>query len=385
MEIISKVRQVVADTFGVRSDDITEESTPDDIDGWDSLAHATLVLRLERMFAVDLPQDEAAAAQSPRELAELIARSRVAGVPPHLKEMVFIGRDGDFLFHRDHDAVEQITGASQLTAAELSQWVACIETRHAWCAARGIPYVHLIAPEKHVVYEELLPDGIGLAKDRPVTRLFAAVTGPARASLLYPLQRLRAHRTTRDTYYANDTHWTTYGAYLAYRELMGVAQRHLPVEPVCEDALHCVTRRHIGDLGVRMTPEQITNAAFLEYITPPSYRIAYENKVFGRGSVTIYEGPDRTAPRALLFHDSFSVHIIPYLIPVFSRLTAVGSLHMLYDLLHAERPDIVFFEMVERFIAFRFGPDGEKLLIGDLSGIDTAEFIGIPPQELARY
>src|SRR5712691_11250070 len=175
MEIFFKVRQAVADTFGMRLDDITEESTPDDIDGWDSLAHATLVLRLERMFAVDLPQDEAAAARSPRELAELIARSRLAGVPRHMTEMAFTGRAGDFLFHRDHDAVEQITGASQLTAAERSQWVSCIETRHAWCAARGIPYVHLIAPEKHVVYEELLPDGIRLAKDRPVTRLFGGV------------------------------------------------------------------------------------------------------------------------------------------------------------------------------------------------------------------
>jgi hypothetical protein len=53
------------------------------------------------------------------------------------------------------------------------------------------------------------------------------------------------------------------------------------------------------------------------------------------------------------------------------------------DLVRAEKPDIVIFEMVERFIAFRERADGSELSPSDLSGLDTARFIGISPEELA--
>lgn len=53
-EVKSIVFKVVANTFGISVDDLHEETKADDIDGWDSLAHATLLVRLEKAFNSDI-------------------------------------------------------------------------------------------------------------------------------------------------------------------------------------------------------------------------------------------------------------------------------------------------------------------------------------------
>lgn len=383
-EHLQKIREIVADTFDVGIDDVTAESSADDIDGWDSLAHATLVLRLERVFNIELPPGGAAAAQNLGELAELTAASIAAGAGPPKAGTVFVGTDGTTLFHRDHDTVEQLTGQLQFTPSELDHWVSCIETRHAWCAARGIAYIHLVVPEKHVVYEDLVPFGMKPSSDRPVTRLFRAVSGPARASMLYPLALLQSRRSVRETFLANDTHWTMYGGFIVYEALMQAAARHIPLSPMTEADIYFTEQRHVGDLGARMQPEQPVMAPVAQHRTPMPFRVIYENKTFARGNVTVYEGPDRTKPRAILFRDSFSNYLVPHMIQCFSRLTVVGSPHVFYDLIRAEKPDIVFYQIIERFMAFKIGPGEEKLLPGDLTNMDSTTFLGISPDDLAQ-
>ncbi|KQN29098.1 MULTISPECIES: acyl carrier protein [unclassified Sphingomonas] len=45
---------IVARTFDADAADFDETTTADDVDGWDSLAHATLLIRIEKRFNVDL-------------------------------------------------------------------------------------------------------------------------------------------------------------------------------------------------------------------------------------------------------------------------------------------------------------------------------------------
>ncbi len=53
-EVEALVFQVVAKTFGVPAGDLNEGMSADDVDGWDSLAHATLLIRLEKTFNADI-------------------------------------------------------------------------------------------------------------------------------------------------------------------------------------------------------------------------------------------------------------------------------------------------------------------------------------------
>lgn len=70
-DITVKVFQAVAKTFRISVDEIDVSTTADDIDGWDSLAHATLLIRLEKAFNVEIGP-EGGAAQDLGALIDLI-------------------------------------------------------------------------------------------------------------------------------------------------------------------------------------------------------------------------------------------------------------------------------------------------------------------------
>lgn len=74
-DVTAKVREVVASSFGVDAGDLTDSTTARDVDGWDSLAHATLILRLQRVFGVRLDPAQANGAQDLGRLTALVARA----------------------------------------------------------------------------------------------------------------------------------------------------------------------------------------------------------------------------------------------------------------------------------------------------------------------
>jgi acyl carrier protein len=53
-----KLKQVLADVFGVDASTIDENASVDTIEKWDSLNHLNLVLALEEQFKVSLSEDQ---------------------------------------------------------------------------------------------------------------------------------------------------------------------------------------------------------------------------------------------------------------------------------------------------------------------------------------
>lgn len=54
----SKLKQVLADVFGVDAATVGEESSVDSIAAWDSLNHLNLVLALEEQFGVSFSEEQ---------------------------------------------------------------------------------------------------------------------------------------------------------------------------------------------------------------------------------------------------------------------------------------------------------------------------------------
>jgi acyl carrier protein len=79
-EIEERVRFTIAETFDVSESDITNETVRFDIDGWDSLSHTILMVRLQRCFGINIPEDVAGNVQNVGELIEAIDRL-VRGAP----------------------------------------------------------------------------------------------------------------------------------------------------------------------------------------------------------------------------------------------------------------------------------------------------------------
>ena len=55
-KVEGQVRQTMANVFGISSDTITGDTSPLDIEQWDSLRHMNLILALEDECGVEFPE-----------------------------------------------------------------------------------------------------------------------------------------------------------------------------------------------------------------------------------------------------------------------------------------------------------------------------------------
>jgi alginate O-acetyltransferase complex protein AlgJ len=297
-----------------------------------------------------------------------------------LRNMVLEGKD-NFLFHRDHEAVEQVTGALTYSPAQLEQWISTLETRKAWCDAHGIVSRFLIVPEKHVVCADKLPEGIPISEQRPATMLLRGATPFLSGHILYPLEAMLHARKRRETHCITDTHWNMFGAFVAYKELMASLARDLELVVQEEADLSWTSQPYVGDLGVRFEPERSETIEALTRGYGPTCKLVLQNNKFERGNVQVFTNDRAGLPTCVLFRDSFAYLLIPLLLESFSRLVAVSSLSVLYDLLRAERPDVVIVQVAERFLGTYWNSQ-EILMPQDIGGPSFAEFTGVELEAL---
>jgi acyl carrier protein len=78
-DIVGKVRAIIAETFNMASSDITDDTVADDVNGWDSLGHTVLMVRLQKKLRVAIPEHVAANVQTVGELIEALRRLSAAG------------------------------------------------------------------------------------------------------------------------------------------------------------------------------------------------------------------------------------------------------------------------------------------------------------------
>jgi len=57
-KINEKIRIIMSAVFEVPIEEITEESSSDNIESWDSLKHLNLILALEEEFEITIPDEE---------------------------------------------------------------------------------------------------------------------------------------------------------------------------------------------------------------------------------------------------------------------------------------------------------------------------------------
>ena len=280
-----------------------------------------------------------------------------------VQDQVAIGADG-FLFHRYDDTFEQLCGEFTLSPRQSERWASMLELRHAWCRVRGIAHFTCIVPEKHVVYEDKLPAGYRIAADRPVRRILQAVDPHLLARIIYPEDVLRAGREAQQTYHRTDVHWTEYGAFLGYKKLEQLLSQRIDLTPIDEAALKQRVRRATGGLGMQLHTEPDEEVVALTHPRARLHPLLLGNRAFKAGQVEVYESVERhDLPRAVLFRDSNATNWLPYLCAHLSRLVVVASSRFFYDLVRAERPDVVIMEITERYLARRSRPGAADSIV----------------------
>ena len=72
-DVNEAVRAIIAETFDVPVDVVTDDTVADDIDGWDSLSHTVLMIRIQNAFGIHIPEAVAAEAATVGELSAAVA------------------------------------------------------------------------------------------------------------------------------------------------------------------------------------------------------------------------------------------------------------------------------------------------------------------------
>ncbi len=70
--LFERVRQIIADIFNLPQNRIEPSSSPDTIEGWDSLQHLNLTLAIEQEFGLQFTPEEIEQLLSVELIAELL-------------------------------------------------------------------------------------------------------------------------------------------------------------------------------------------------------------------------------------------------------------------------------------------------------------------------
>jgi hypothetical protein len=263
------------------------------------------------------------------------------------------GRDG-WLFYADDDALADFTVEKPFSPGELEQWRIALEDTRDWLAARGITFLFVISPDKHVIYPEYMPDTIRPLRDESRTgQLVDYLARHSTVRVVDPRPALLRAKADERLYQRTDTHWNDRGAFVAYQQIIEALAPAYPVlRPAPRDRFDARDVRTAGlDLAGMSGLTEFLHEDDLTLV--PRHRRARTIEPLhpdphGIEGRLVTEIPDPNLPRLLAFRDSFGSALIPFLSEHFSRAVYLWQNYLDLDVVARERPDIVIQEWVGR-------------------------------------
>ena len=212
-------------------------------------------------------------------------------------------------------------------------------------------YFLSIIPNKECVYNEYLPESVKMTAKRTIYDVIDVAAGVIRFN--YMLDVLRCKDNAYDTFMKGDTHWTHYGAFLAFNKLMELNG----IAPLPDEAMQFIDKECSGDLASKVGERTRTRIA---KVKDKNFTRIDDNGVKNIGQRIIFENADKNLPTLVLFRDSFAVFQLDMFASLFSRVVCLWQPNIDYGIVRREKPDFVMSQHVERFFVRcpddRFGP-----------------------------
>jgi hypothetical protein len=266
------------------------------------------------------------------------------------------GRDG-WLFYADDSGMADYTREDPLSPEQVGEWRDSIVHSRDWLKEQGIAYVFAIAPDKHVLYPEELPDTIRpLGHPYRMDQVFQGLVGSGVAAVDFR-PGLFAAKARERIFEKTDTHWNERGAFVAYQQLVSAIREQVSAVPPAweRDDFEPVAVEVEGmDLAGMIGLQDVLREEQLRLV-PRRPRLARAVEPPGvdpsasRGRL-VTEIPGSTLPRALVFRDSCFSRLAPFLSEHFSRVVYLWQHNFDSEDVRRERPDVVIQEIVGRHL-----------------------------------
>lgn len=274
---------------------------------------------------------------------------------------VLVGRD-DWLFQGGDPHLRDMLNDWPFSAVELARWANGMSAKHQWLQEQGIEYLFVITPSKHLIYPDKLPRRLERVSDTSrMDQLIDYLRQHTRVPVLDLRPALVSAQNVARLYHKTDTHWNAFGAYVGYREIMrsvGVADNALGVPELGPDDFE-QRRAPGGDLAQSLDLRDLLTEVAL---TPRHWRPGCaeysgldaepDEQIKNRNAFTTRCA--RSTRRLLMFRDSFSLALMPYISESFRYVHYVPhspvSLKNLQPLVIEHRPDVVIEQRTSRWL-----------------------------------
>lgn len=262
----------------------------------------------------------------------------------------------------------QALGRRVLDEREVERWTTTLGLQGKWLSGRSIPYAFVVAPAKWSIYPDRMPRW---THDLKPVHSFDRVLAAGKALPLIDLRAaLREARNHVDTYSALNSHWTDYGALIAWEQIAGELPRYLPdlatpVMPTLKKVAIIDKDNEFAGMLNLAVPNDWTTYELRE----PLPDLVIVNKdgsemaLAGGSKTDLLDLPRVTRNdhagnrlRALILRDSSGNSLSPFLQNAFylayqvdHRLNSPGTWPNLIGLVEEFRPDFVLWVMTERY------------------------------------
>jgi hypothetical protein len=270
-----------------------------------------------------------------------------------------IAGKGDWLFYADDGGIQDYVQSEPFSEVDLQRWQLTLERIRDWLASRGTRFLFVLAPDKQMIYPELMPASLHrLHNSYRADQLLAYMRAHSTVEILDLRPAILEAKPHELLYHRYDTHWNDRGALIGYQQIAMRLERWFPViQPLQRSDFVTspaapsgdkTTMLGLVDQGKVTTPGLVPRLGWSSRVVYPANPDPY-----GEDGTVVTEVKPGSGLRAVMFRDSFSSRLIPFLSEHFSRILYQWQNDFDPDLVRREHPDIVIQEMVGRhFINF---------------------------------
>jgi len=268
---------------------------------------------------------------------------------------VLVGED-NWLIYTAEGETDDYQKMDLFADEELANFQQHLDSLSARYAAEGITLLVIIAPGKNTIYPDRVPEQIPvIGSESRLDQLISYLHANAQNQLIDLRPALTTARADHEIYYATDTHWNDYGAYIAYSAILGELNKNYPNLVARPDSDFEVIVRSPEPLdlsaviGATWLPE-----SKIQFVPRFDLRTTYKNINVGGRRLMFSYNSDVSLPKLILYYDSFFFRVIPLLGEHFHNgfyiQNYIGGGLWNLSWVDEQKPDVVIIEFSERYI-----------------------------------
>ena len=275
---------------------------------------------------------------------------------------VVAGHDMQFFFQKMLPDFQGTNLPSEQTLAELTRRIS-IRTSQLQSLTPDAEIIYVIVPSTMTVYPELVPDIYTPASTTKLDLVSEALKNGG-ATVIDLKTTFAQHKNDEmPLYYKLDSHWTDYGAFVAYTELFDhIAEKFPEAKPRTIDQFNWYGKDYqSGDMSYYLGMSKYGIREYSYYRTfkiEVPYGATYVNRYVSADKLTysddvtyerILTTKDRTLPTAIVMRDSYSTQMYDILAERLYRTYYSGMWNYTWDNSQIDRvkPDYVIYLLAE--------------------------------------